>query len=271
MSKVVRFKRRRKKPPNARRSRRWISRGSWIAIAAILLAGVTVYYSSDLLPNSAAGSEASLTGRASVIDGDTIEIHGERVRFNGIDAPESSQFCKDRNEQPYRCGAMSADAVDRFLAASSPTRCDFVERDRYERFVGNCYRADGLSVAAAIVRKGWAMDWPRYSGGAYAEQQEAAKAERLGIWAGTFQPPWEWRAEQRQEQPAQIVPLVSATPAAGNASCDIKGNIGAKGERIYHVLGQEHYAKTTIAESKGERWFCSESEARAAGWRAAKR
>ena len=117
-----------------------------------------------------------MTGRASVTDGDTIEIHGERIRFNGIDAPESAQTCEDGNGQTYRCGARAADALDRFLAASSPTRCDFVERDRYERFVGDCYRSDGASVSAAIVAAGWAMDWPRYSGGAYAEQQDAANA-----------------------------------------------------------------------------------------------
>jgi endonuclease YncB( thermonuclease family) len=129
-----------------------------------------------------ARSETVIMGRASVIDGDTIEIHGERVRLNGVDAPESAQLCHDGQQRRY--------ALDKFLAASRPTRCKFVERDRYGRFVGDCFRADGASVAATLVRSGWALDWPRYSKGEYADEQEAAKRESLGLWKGKFMPPW---------------------------------------------------------------------------------
>lgn len=207
-----------------------------------------------------------LVGRASVIDGDTIEIHGERVRFNGIDAPESAQLCQDAKGHDYRCGQVAAKALDKFLSQLRPTRCDFVERDRYGRFVGDCYRADGQSVAKWLVRNGHAMDWPRYSNGAYADDQATAKSARLGIWAGTFQAPWDWRAAQSAAA-ATIVPLVSSPQTGG---CNIKGNISKKGERIYHVPGQKHYEKTVISERDGERWFCSEDEARKAGWRKSK-
>jgi endonuclease YncB( thermonuclease family) len=142
-------------------------------------------------------SEPPVIGRSTVIDGDTIDIHGERIRINGIDAPESAQLCKNAQGKPYRCGAVAAKALDNILAASRPTRCDFVERDRYRRFVGQCYRADRSNVAALLVRRGWALDWPRYSKGAYADEQNAAKAERLGIWAGEFIPPWEWRKQHK--------------------------------------------------------------------------
>lgn len=223
------------------------------------------------LQNSAEAAGATLVGHASVIDGDTIEIHGERVRFNGIDAPESAQQCRDSAGKSYRCGSKSAAALDDLLKASSPTRCEFVERDRYGRFVGDCFRADGISVQEFLVRSGWAMDWPRYSNGAYATFQDAAKAERIGIWAGEFQPPWEWRAAggAAATPPAQIVPLLNASQDA--RGCNIKGNISSKGERIYHLPGQEHYGRTKISTSKGERWFCSEAEARSAGWRPARR
>lgn len=244
---------------------------------ALLGALVFGYYGSDMIPtasrfltaNATASDPSSLIGRASVIDGDTIEIHGERIRFNGIDAPESAQTCKDGNGQSYRCGARVADAVDQFLKASSPTRCEFIERDRYGRFVGDCYRADGISVQTALVRNGWAMDWARYSGGAYADEQNAARDEEIGIWAGTVQPPWEWRAARLQaQQPAHVTPLMGA---GSSGDCNIKGNIASDGERIYHVPGQDYYAKTRISESNGERWFCSTAEAHAAGWRAARR
>jgi hypothetical protein len=175
----------------------------------------------------------------------------------------------------YRCGARSADALSTWLAASSPTTCKFVDRDQYGRFVGNCSRADGASVQSWLVRNGHAMDWPRYSNGAFSKEQAAAKAEKLGIWQGAFQAPWEWRAAQREESNSSIVPLMSSGSSAAAASensgaCNIKGNISNKGERIYHVPGQKWYSRTKISTSKGERWFCTEQEARDAGWRRSK-
>ena len=252
-------------------------------IATVLLGAVGLgYYGDDLLAvatrpaattvatTTAAANQSSLVGRASVIDGDTIEIHSERIRLNGIDAPEAAQSCADRNGKRYHCGARSADALANLLKRSSPTRCDFVERDQYGRFVGDCYRADGASVQAAMVRSGWALDWPRHSGGAFARDQEAARREKSGMWGGEFEPPWEWRAEQRAQtqQPARSAPLMGS---GSSGSCKIKGNISSSGDQIYHVPGQQHYKETKISKNKGERWFCSEAEARAAGWRKARR
>ncbi|WP_246094108.1 MULTISPECIES: thermonuclease family protein [Mesorhizobium] len=158
----------------------------------------------------------AIAGVASVIDGDTIEIHGQRIRFNGIDAPESAQQCDDANGLQYQCGVKSAAALDAFLAASRPTQCMFVSWDRYGRYVGNCSRADGVSVAVWMVENGQALDWPKYSQGAYAMVQEKAKAARVGIWAGTFEAPWDWRAEHRadNEPPSAVAP-----PARCVAQC----------------------------------------------------
>jgi endonuclease YncB( thermonuclease family) len=251
-------------------------------LAAMGVAGAAGYFGPDLveklpLLNSArlvaSSSAETIIGRASVIDGDTIEIHGERIRFNGIDAPESAQLCADAGGRTYRCGARSAEALAEWLAASSPTTCKFVERDQYGRFVGNCTRADGASVQRWLVRSGYAMDWPRYSNGAFAKEQAAAKAEKIGIWQGKFQPPSEWRAEQREQSDSpsdlSLTPSVASPAAASEQSgaCNIKGNISRKGERIYHMPGQKYYAQTRISIGKGERWFCLEQEARAAGWR----
>jgi endonuclease YncB( thermonuclease family) len=207
----------------------------------------------------------SITGRATVIDGDTIEIAGQRVRFNGIDAPESVQRCDDASGLSYACGKQSANALDEFLTAARPVTCRFVEWDQYGRFVGNCARADGRSVQEWLVANGHALDWPRYSHGAFAGQEAIAKGSRLGIWRGKFQNPWEWRAAQREQ--ATPVAVSPAGSLAGQSGCNIKGNISAKGERIYHVPGQKYYSRTKISEGKGERWFCSEEEARQAGWR----
>lgn len=149
----------------------------------------------------AISGDASITGRASVIDGDTIEIRGERVRLNGIDAPESWQRCNDESGEPYRCGKVAADALDSWLAKSRPTRCLFVDRDRYGRFVGTCFRSDGADVNAWMVRSGHALDWPKYSGGRYASDQVTAKEARAGMWIGTFMSPCEARARRMKREP----------------------------------------------------------------------
>ena len=92
-------------------------------------------------------------------------------------------------------------------------------------------------------------------------QGASAKAARRGLWAGQFVPPWDWRRGKR---------LVSETAVNDNPpGCRIKGNIGSKGDRIYHIPGGCWYDSTVITISKGEGWFCSEEEARGAGWRRA--
>jgi endonuclease YncB( thermonuclease family) len=139
-------------------------------------------------------SPAPIVGIASVIDGDTIEVHGQRIRFSGVDAPEPLQQCDDAKGARYRCGAKAAAALDGFLAASKPVTCNFVGWDKYGRYVGDCRRADGTKVAAWMVEHGQALDWPLYSHGTYAGQQAKAEAGKVGLWAGTFQPPWDWRA-----------------------------------------------------------------------------
>jgi succinoglycan biosynthesis protein ExoI len=144
----------------------------------------------------------TVSGRASVIDGDTIDIAGERIRLNGVDAPESWQRCRNAQGAEYQCGKQAAFALDEWLAASRPTRCEYVERDRYGRFVGNCFRADGYEVNRWLVETGNALDWEKYSGGAYSEAQDAAKASRTGVWQGAFELPCVVRAQRAKRKPS---------------------------------------------------------------------
>ena len=224
------------------------------------------------VPRSSPLNKTTVTGRASVIDGDTIEIHGERIRLNGIDAPESAQLCKNGQGGDYRCGAEAAAKLADVLAKSRPATCEFIERDAYDRMVAVCYRADGVNVAALMVSAGHALDWPRYSGGAYAAEQQQAKEKKLGMWRGRFTEPWQWRSEQRARQaPSSKTPtMLLGAKQTSSTGCHIKGNISNKGERIYHMPGQRYYDRTRIDPAKGERMFCSEAEARATGWRRSK-
>ena len=133
-----------------------------------------------------------LVGVPSVIDGDTIEIHGTRIRLYGIDAPESAQMCFDGFGKKYRCGQRSSLALADFLDAHRPTSCIEVGRDQFRRIVAVC-TADGVDIAEWLVRRGHALDWPRYSYGYYALAQAKARAAKSGIWIGSFEQPWAWR------------------------------------------------------------------------------
>ncbi|WEX75789.1 thermonuclease family protein [Sinorhizobium numidicum] len=136
-----------------------------------------------LVANGAEAAEP-IVGPASTIDGDTIEIAGERIQLNGVDAPEDWQVCLDETGADYRCGKEATLALEAFLSASRPTRCEFAGRDRYRRFIGTCFRADGRDVNRWLVETGNAIDWERYSNGLYASAQEMARSARAGIWRG---------------------------------------------------------------------------------------
>jgi hypothetical protein len=120
-------------------------------------------------------------------------------------------------------------------------------------------------VGEHLVRAGWAIDYREYSRGAYAAPEREARAAKRGLWAGRFEEPAAWRRNERTAS-ASTTPAKDLAPQ--RSGCSIKGNISAKGERIYHSPGMGSYADTRINASSGERWFCSEREAQAAGWRA---
>ena len=95
-----------------------------------------------------------IIGRATVVNGDTIKIKGQRIRFNRIDAPESDQRCSNQDGKSYSCGSESSFFLDKTLASSRPTRCKFVTWDGHKRFDGDCYLSDGSSVASFMLQAG---------------------------------------------------------------------------------------------------------------------
>lgn len=141
------------------------------------------------IPAIVGSDELTLVGQASVIDGDTIEIHGTRIRFNGIDAPESRQTC-EANGVLYLCGQKAAIALSGFIGAHTVS-CKKIGMDRYRRVIAKCF-SDGTDLSGWMVSNGWAIAYRKYSMD-YVADEERAKNQRVGIWTGTFVNPEEWR------------------------------------------------------------------------------
>ena len=217
-----------------------------LAVLAILI----------LLPEAAA---AEITGKPRVIDGNTIEIAGQRIRLHGIDAPESAQTCLADNRR-WRCGRNATLALAGMIGTNWVT-CRERGRDPYGRIAAVCHLAGarGADVGAMMVAAGWALADRRIASD-YVSQEARARRARSGVWRGDFIRPWQWRRGFR-------LSVRDTDPGA----CRIKGDIGRRGVRVYHVPGARFYDRTKIDRGTGERWFCTESEARAAGWRRSRR
>ena len=132
-----------------------------------------------------------VVGRAHVLDGDSIAVAGVPIRVWGIDAPEWRQRCRSNDGRFYRCGRLAFRALVRRLQ-SAPVRCVPRTRDAFGRVVATCYEGQD-DVARWMVARGLALDWPRYSGGAYADAEAEARRAAQGLWQGEFARPWDWR------------------------------------------------------------------------------
>jgi endonuclease YncB( thermonuclease family) len=131
---------------------------------------------------------------ASVIDGDTIEIHGQRIRLYGIDSPESSQLCVRPTGERWRCGQQASFALaDRIGRAT--VRCDTRDMDRYGRILAVCFK-DSEDLNRWMVGNGWAVAYRRYSVD-YVADEDTARQKRINIWSCDFDMPWDWRARHR--------------------------------------------------------------------------
>lgn len=227
-----------------------------------------------------------------VIDGDTIEVRlGSgpiRVRLHSIDTPEW--------DQPWGGQAKAALAS---RVQGRTVSLDVVTQDQYDRLVAVVLLGDE-NVNAWMVQEGDAWAYRRYlDDERYCAWEGVARASRRGLWSqppADWRAPWEWRAKQHEPSARYtdyshetVASCIAAMNAGGKATheekpapvpippsrappdtCLIKGNISENG-RIYHLPGSPWYDQTVIDESRGERWFCTEAEAREAGWRPARR
>ena len=218
----------------------------------------------------------AITGVATIVDGDSLKIEGTSIRLHGIDAPEMAQACNSavatgprqipvlaaEGAATWRCGLEAKRALAHMIDGH-PVACTPTTLDKYGRTVARC-RASGIDLNAEMVRSGMAWAFVRYSSD-YVGQEREARAARRGIWQAETQTAWDFRAAKWQA-------AVAAAPDVGAPEgCAIKGNVTGDGARIYHLPWSPWYANVRMdagsLSRKGKRWFCSEAEAVAAGWR----
>ncbi len=211
-----------------------------------------------------AGSQP-IYGVAIAGDGDSLTIRGERIRLFGIDAPEFDQACS-RNGAQWACGQEAATQLAK-LVTGKEVRCVPTGEDAYGRTVARC-TAGPIDVNRAMVAAGMAVAFREYSTD-YVSAEGSARSNRRGLWAGTFTLPSEVRAatstpKQRVHASPGRTPRPAARQSFEPRTCNIKGNRSRRGEWIYHAPGMPYYEQT-----RAEEVFCSEAEARAAGYRRA--
>lgn len=138
-------------------------------------------------------SRVAASSQLHVHDGDTFMIAGQWWRLWGVDAVELDQTCIGRtSEQP--CGYRARDALIEVIG-DKPIRCE--QRGiSHKRLVGRCW-AGSVDLSSEMARRGWALDWPRYSHGLYSVDERSAREAKRGVWATQFTPPWEFRKRQR--------------------------------------------------------------------------
>lgn len=132
-------------------------------------------------------------GVASVIDGDTLEIRGQRFRLFGIDAPESQQPCK-KDDREYLCGKEAAFALADMIGRQ-PVTCEKKDVDPYHRIVAICF-AGQIEINRWMVANGHALAYRHYSD-RYIPDEMSAKAAKIGIWIGSFEKPWDYRHKRK--------------------------------------------------------------------------
>lgn len=144
--------------------------------------------------------QQSLKGLAAVLDGDTLDIGGRKVRLYGVDAPEADQTCK-KSGKVYGCGRDAAFALADLTRHKTVT-CDERDTDRYGRTVAVCH-AGNTDINAWMVANGYALAYREYSTD-YVPQENAARKARKGLHAGTYVEPWNYR--KGETQPATTAP-----------------------------------------------------------------
>jgi len=202
---------------------------------------------------AATGSNATLEGRATVLSGEMINLQGRLLHLSGIEAPDRQQTCTRGSQETWRCGEAALAALQR-LARSKTFRCVTEGGpDAMGRTEAKC-TVDGRDVAGELVKDGHVFSAATYFGG-YSALESEARRSKSGVWSGEADRPADFRAKRWD-----------AAKAAAPGGCPIKGQVSGN-RKTYLMPWASDYASANIRTSRGERWFCDEAEATAAGFR----
>lgn len=229
----------------------------------------------------------TITGTAMALDGDTIEMTGQRLRLFGIDAPELEQTCQ-RDGTSWDCGAKARRQLA-LMIEGAEIECTSRAQDAQGAAIAEC-TLEGRDLSEAMVAAGLAIAIETGPGNApYSDLEQRVRLGRGGLWAGTFDRPSQWRAAHPRARlsaggSSKVRSGSAASRAGGSAigqgagrsssmagtkvyrnsfGCAIKGNVSRRnGEYIYYVPGMKYYDGT-----RPEQLFCTEAEAQAAGFR----
>jgi len=196
-----------------------------------------------------------------VIDGDTIQIGDIVFQLSGIDAPELGQLC-GHGEHRRHCGLEAAYALKKWIDLAVPPITCYRINGSASVVVASCVIGEG-DVSIALLEGGHAVVAPEDSlfyspaeSPLFRRVEGAAKGAHMGIWKSDFSLPWEWR---KQKDPPDGRSFI-------DPACVVKGKVTEAGERLYYGPLDEAYDNLTVDPKKGERLFCSDDQARAAGW-----
>jgi endonuclease YncB( thermonuclease family) len=219
---------------------------------------------------------------AIVRDGGTVQVGGVTYRLDGIDAPELDQICIDEHADAWACGVEARDQLSN-LIGSRQVRCeDLGLGTTYKkRHIGICTaEGDSASLNQLLVRQGLALNFEPYARGRFREDEADAKTNRRGLWKGCFVAPQEFRWGRkdgallgescRSDKDREIRAVLFPDEPAMPPGCSIKGKFAARARftgnvGVYHLQACRGYPALT----KPDRWFCSEEDAQAAGFRKA--
>ena len=139
-----------------------------------------------------------ISGFAKIVDGDTIKINSKKIRLYGIDAPEKKQKCKKTYltisfmsfTKDYMCGELSTQKLIKKINKQK-LNCNILDVDRYKRLIGECFKRN-INLNSWMVSNGYAVAYRKYSK-KYVTDEINAKNNKLGIWQGKFEMPWDYR------------------------------------------------------------------------------
>lgn len=159
------------------------------SLMALLAVSMTILATPALSADASKSNQYEIT---KVSDGDSLRAGELRIRLHGIDAPEIRQQCTYEGLS-YPCGRQAKAYLEEIIAGQGGVMCEHLDTDRYQRLIMRCFHR-GIDIGATMVRSGWAVAYRRYSHD-YVADENAARAEAIGMWAGAFQHPEEWRRQ----------------------------------------------------------------------------